>query len=1076
MFRWKFKNNFVFDLIETNGTTIQTSKWYEFSQENISQLAILKELIENGFAEIREYECEINVFEILKLDNIDKQILDLPSPYPYEIYISSIGQLNQNTFLLKYRFYDFVPNGNDLNPDKNGPLLSINNRKYLLSNNQFKLCKAIDEYNSLNQSEKSFNGNLIRFSEIKSLSQEAAGILDLYLGNQNVVNPEKIKVDINYQGDSLQITPVIELQGIQNFETAFNQFNSIRDNYPLRNDEGGITRVVFNDHQKAELEKIKSHRKVTDNEVISKIVEHPEEYFDDEIIDFSVFYSDRVKEIGLYKPKFYPFICPYKSQWIPGVLIKDRIDGEKRIHIKSEQELQNFQRAILEANEQGLKDVDWGDIRIPLHDARRIYLLADKQIHRPDEPAVSPEQAKKDDVLIIKENAEILEYTKTIKPIKDFVHKFYSIKNLNPSIELKNHQKEGIAWLQSLVDVQPGCLLADDMGLGKTLQLLYLIEWHSQLKSSIKPYLVVAPVTLLENWESEYERFFKPNSLDLKVLYDKIPLSKSYNEKSVELLNKKQLILTNYETIKNYQFNICAVDYAIVVLDEAQKIKTPGTLITNVAKALKADFKIAMTGTPVENTLVDIWSIIDFALPGLLGNAKEFAREFQKPLKDENTDVVKLGNLLRDRIGIFIKRRLKQDVLSELPNKIDNESSKIKMLMPPKQLQRYKTEINRVNTPGMISTTDGRKNILSALWNIRDISDHPYLVDSTITNYSSSDLIESSAKLQIMIQVLETVKRKNEKVIIFADRKETQKMLQKVVFDSFNILPSIINGDTPTIKKNNDSTKLSRQQTIDKFHAKAGFNAIVMSQLAAGLGLNVTGANHIIHYSRHWNPAKENQATDRAYRIGQEKKVYVYYPMAIAPDFESFDIILDKLLSRKKLLAQNTLFPTEQAEINPDDLYESVFVSNTEEVNSVLTDDDIFNLNPNLFEAAIAAIFSKQGKEVYLTPNSNDKGADVVVIDNGGNLLIQVKQSKSPISLNAVQEIVGAIAYYKFLYQVEFQPAIVTNNCLTDSAELLAKENKVMILNKNFISEHQQKLKISISDIHAQESRRLQKI
>lgn len=1075
MVRWEFKNNFLFILSDKNDNIIHTSKWPEFAKENISQFAILKELIENGFGEMREYEYEIDVYEILNLSDIDKKILDLPSQYPYEIYITSIGQLNQNTFMMKYGFYDFVPNGNDLHPNSNGPILYFNDRQYSLSLNQYKLCKAIDEYNMLDQSSKSFNGNLIRFSEIKNLSLDAAGILDLYLNNQNVVNPEKIKIDINYGDEILNLSPIIDIPEIGNFEKAFNQFNSIRDNYPINNNEGGITRVVFSDVQKNELIKLKAHQKISDKKTINDIVEHPEKYFDDEILDFTVFYSDRVKEIGVYKPKFYPFICPYKSQWIPGILVKDRIDGEKRVHIKNEQELRGFYDAIEEANLKGAKEVNWGDLTLPVYDARRIYLLAEKQINQPNGPAISPEQAKKDDILIIKENAEILEYTKPIGSIKEVVHNFYAIKNLDSSINLKEHQKEGIAWLQALIDSQPGCLLADDMGLGKTLQLLYLIEWHAQNKNNTKPYLVVAPVTLLENWESEYKRFFKPTSLELKLLYGNIPLSKNYEERSVELLNKKHLILTNYETIKNYQFNICAVDYALVVLDEAQKIKTPGTLITNVAKALKADFKIAMTGTPVENTLVDIWSIVDFALPGLLGNAKEFAREFQKPLKDEHTDVVALGNRLRDRIGVFIKRRLKQDVLKELPNKIDDENSKIKRLMPSKQLERYRAEINRVKNPE-ITTKDGRSNILSALWNIRDISDHPYLIDSNIVNYSSKELIESSAKLQVMIQLLETIKTKNEKVIVFTDRRETQKMLQKVVFDSFSILPSIINGDTPTIKKSNNTSKLSRQQTIDIFQTRSGFNVIIMSQLAAGLGLNVTAANHIIHYSRHWNPAKENQATDRAYRIGQVKDVYVYYPMAIANDFDTFDIILDRLLQRKKLLAQNTLFPTEQAEINPDELYEGIFNPDIGEAVSPLNITDIFNLQPNLFEAYIAALFSNLGKEVYLTPSSNDKGADVVVIDGTESLLIQVKQSKFPLSLNAVQEIVGAKAYYKSLYHEEFIPAIATNSNLTESTSILAKENNVKIMDRNFIKDNQEKLKLTISDVHSQESMRLNKI
>lgn len=372
-------------------------------------------------------------------------------------------------------------------------------------------------------------------------------------------------------------------------------------------------------------------------------------------------------------------------------------------------------------------------------------------------------------------------------------------------------------------------------------------------------------------------------------------------------------------------------------MDEAQKIKTPGTLITNASKALKADFKIAMTGTPVENTLVDIWCLMDFAVPGLLGNAKDFAKEYQNPLSDESTDIKSLTEKLRSNIGDFILRRYKKDVV-DLPNKHDNEKSRIKREMPSIQLNRYKQEIEMAND-SELEGVEKRNQKLKSLWAIRDISDHPYLLESQILKFSTEELISSSSKLQITVGILVDIKSKNEKVIVFADRRETQKMLQKVVYDTFGIFTSIINGDTPTTKQLEGKSKFSRQQTIDRFQLEEGFNVIIMSPIAAGVGLNVTKANHIIHYTRHWNPAKEEQATDRAYRIGQQKDVFVYYPMAIFPDnmkddegkrLKSFDEILDKLLNNKKALASNTLFPTEQAELTPDELFGNVFATKAE--------------------------------------------------------------------------------------------------------------------------------------------------
>src|SRR5690606_23308239 len=228
---------------------------------------------------------------------------------------------------------------------------------------------------------------------------------------------------------------------------------------------------------------------------------------------------------------------------------------------------------------------------------------------------------------------------------------------------------------------------------------------------------------------------------------------------------------------------------------------------TNVSKALKADFKIAMTGTPVENTLVDLWCIMDFTVPGLLGNAKDFAKNYQKSLSNEDTDIHALGEQLRGQIGVFIKRRLKQDVAKDLPKK---NLKVISRTMPEIQANRYADEIELAKNEQM-EGVERRNQILKSLWAIRDISDHPFLVDNQINMYSSTDLISSSAKLQILIDVLREIQYNSEKAIIFADRKETQKMLQKVIYETFKISPpSIINGDTPSSKQKESSSKLSR--------------------------------------------------------------------------------------------------------------------------------------------------------------------------------------------------------------------------------------------------------------------------
>lgn len=1088
---FKYSNNsnsFSFYFLNSIGEPIPFTRWEMLQSEFLSQIAILKELHDNGLADYTDDSCNIDCVDILKLSDIDKQILDLPNVYPYEIYIESIGVLTHESFKFKYGFYDFSPNGTRLNAIRNGAIINIDNNEYLLSENQYQVCVAIDEFNNLPQKEKGNVTNLKKLSELKSLSEKSGLVLENFLNNQDLYIAEKIKLNIDFNNGSLDVFPTVDIENSIGFTNTFDKLPIVRDVYPISGNNGKTTRVLISESQKTELQKLKKQRTVSDHEVIQEILEHPELFFNEEDIDFTVFYSDRVKEIGVYSPRFYPFASPYKSVWIPGIVMKDRIHGEKRIFFKTPEKLSNFIEQKEDALKNGKATVQWENSEIPIEDAEKFIQIAKKQFENPDNP-IKKENKTDIEVLIIKENAELTEFSHSNELPENLKHSFYEINNLTNGINLKDHQKEGVSWLQSLYKENlAGGLLADDMGLGKTLQLLYFIEWHSQHYNDNKPYLIVAPVSLLENWENEYQKFFSPQNLPLCKLYGSISLTKENNriknQQDAIQLQFKQIILTNYETVRSYQISLGLVDFAVIALDEAQKIKTPGTLITNASKALKADFKIAMTGTPVENTLVDIWCIMDFAVPGLLGNAKEFAKEFQNPLNDENTDIKELTERLRNNIGIFIKRRLKRDVAKDLPAKHDNANSRIKTVMPSAQLNRYKQEIEFANE-SLLSGVQGRNQKLKSLWAIRDISDHPYLLERQILSFSTEELISSSAKLQTTVGILADIQSKGEKVIVFADRKETQKMLQKVVYDTFEIFSSIINGDTPTTKNVESKSKLSRQQTIDRFQDVVGFNVIIMSPIAAGVGLNVTKANHIIHFTRHWNPAKEEQSTDRAYRIGQQKDVFVYYPMAVFPNemkdehgasVMSFDEILDNLLKNKRALASNTLFPTEQAEITPDELFGNIFGTKTESKPIPLSLSDIDKLQPNLFEASIALLYKKQGFEVYLTPYSNDKGADIVALKNSENYLIQAKQTRSTVGNDAIQEICTAKKYYEGKFKEQFKLLTITNNDYSSSAEILAKSNGIGLIKRSLLESMVENNKITIQEINKMESQRMASI
>ena len=299
-----------------------------------------------------------------------------------------------------------------------------------------------------------------------------------------------------------------------------------------------------------------------------------------------------------------------------------------------------------------------------------------------------------------------------------------------------------------------------------------------------------------------------------------------------------------------------------------------------------------------------------------VGQAKEFVRQYQSPLKTSDVDIETMGKELHDRLGFYFIRRMKSDVARDLPVK---HEYKKQVEMPPVQQEMYQGVVKAYSFGQGL-------NMLQAIHGIRTVSEHPFLYDDSLDSRGSNELIDASARLSTTMQILSTIKAKDEKVIIFAERKESQKMLQRLIREKYGVVPKIINGDTPT-SGNLRKGKESRQGSIDKFQSVEGFNVIIMSPIAAGMGLNVTAANHVIHFSRHWNPAKENQATDRAYRIGQTKDVYVYYPMAVSKNFRSFDLSLDELLERKRDLASSTIFPTERIEVNPEELGQMLFAS-----------------------------------------------------------------------------------------------------------------------------------------------------
>ena len=359
---------------------------------------------------------------------------------------------------------------------------------------------------------------------------------------------------------------------------------------------------------------------------------------------------------------------------------------------------------------------------------------------------------------------------------------------------------------------------------------------------------------------------------------------------------------------------------------------------------------------------------------------------------------------------------------------------------------------------------------LRRIQELKRISDHPYLDEKCWDDLSNNELINSSAKLIATIKILDEIQSKGEKVIIFTERRDMQRMLQRIILDKYDLAISIINGETNTTTKGNNP---SRQKTIDNFQEKEGFNIIIMSQLAAGIGLNVVGANHVIHYSRHWNPAKENQATDRVYRIGQTKDVFIYYPMAIAENFDSFDKVLDGLLKRKMNLANASLYPTDQIEVKLDDLENRIFSSQASCTNNnPITNDEIRTMDEYLFESFVATLFSKLGFNCRVTPKSGDKGVDILAYGTE-NYAIQCKHGKNNVGNEAVQEVVAGAKYYESIELKSFKTLVVSNSFFSQQATELANANNVKLIDGNELNSKQSSLKITWRNVYEMERNRM---
>ncbi|MGE0929497.1 DEAD/DEAH box helicase [Peijinzhouia sedimentorum] len=871
-------------------------KSFKKSQITALQETILEDLQQDGLVTEDDNRFLISFSQAQLISNGDRRVLEIPCSVPFPIFIESRGTLQEIDFHFNWYFFDQTIT-QPIQHSRESNIFRINQREYLPNNLQMGVIEILDSHKNL--SVINYDSNLKILGKLKSLISTAENksqvIFDRYLENENVKVAESIRLDFKENSDgTLSVLPSLEDEVDEQFKKSFDIYPGVKNVYNNQIDEKRI-RVIIPEEKTAELKRLKKSFRKINGDLKDRVLRYPQEFFDESTFDLD-HYSKRVYDIGYYEPKFYPFVKPFSTDWVSGITIEKEMGERSEVFLETDSEFNTLVNQIEIAEKKSIEKVDFKDYQIPLEDAislRDSYLaIKEKRVNK---SGLRDSKGRK--VLIIYENIDELSYQENA--ISSIDHILELPKRLKREVKILDHQNEGIAWLQSLSKSSSGALLADDMGVGKSLQVLGFLDWSIDYQLSIglnKPNLIVAPVTLLENWENEHRKFFIPYA-KINRYYGSL-----INAINLDKLGRNDIILTTYETLRAKQIILGRVNWFAAVLDEAQRIKTPGTLVSRAAKGLNADFKVAMTGTPVENSWIDLWCITDFIASGLLGSGSDFNKKYNLILKNQSVDLISLGDEIRNQIGIYIKRRLKSQILKDLPEK---KIFQMTAEMPFVQAKEYQNELNNYKI-----NKANKNQILVTINNLRLISDHPFLIQSEVlmSDYSVQEIINSSAKLSQTVNLIEKIKVLNEKVILFSHFEKVQKILQQTVHDYFGVKSNIINGKTANI---DSISKASRQKLIDRFQATEGFNVIIMSPIAAGYGLNVTGANHVIHYTRHWNPAKENQATDRVYRIGQDKPVSIYYPMATLNGKETFDQKIDKLLKMKSQLSEASLYPTE---------------------------------------------------------------------------------------------------------------------------------------------------------------------
>ncbi len=1035
----------------------------EISDNNLASFYddFFQELDTEGIAKLKNKVLHIeseNIYTLLEDERAS--MLMLPSEYTGSLEIKHRGLL-KNDARFEYKF--ILDNKELFGYEVLGSILKVSNtRHFILPEDMYKVLNAID---IAHKSDKTYDRYVV-IEQIQGLDDDKI-IYNGLLDNDFVTTVKGVGVEIKEEDDgSLHIQPLIP--GLDHEDVLRNHntiLNHEDDSLLLtKTSDGKIIRFALNDKKLSGAKKILQTKRISKSQA-KAFKENPEAFlpnFDKEEIDLDLGYRILGYTTELYVGYFGSdkLETPMSQVLNTGgevILEDDKL--ETSLSTMSETEIDSLKDEIEEALENGDTEFLIGE------DSYSIELINDILNKKQEDIASEPNQdeentVKKTYLLKIKSNDE-----SSITETETDVH-----LGQDPSlIELSDkekvthwqnmklkpypHQIVALNWMIDLFNKEfPGGLLADDMGLGKTFQIISFINYLYNIKKvdhENHRILIVAPTTLLSTWKNEIEnsvidkdvfrvRIIQGRNNALKKMSDKIkesielgiqPELNNLVNDDADVINllRDNIYVTTYETMSNYQLVFSQQNifgFVLSVYDEAQKIKNPNARVTVAAKGISSNIRFSMivTGTPIENELRDLWSLFDTFDPVFIESWKTFRDKYVKSLKDADTALVE--NKLREKISNYMLRRLKQEHLKGLPEKnfkdVDVEMNSGEIIMH--------NEILAADTHHM-----------EKLQELRLLSLHPSLLKmkQTITPDLLRELTDEntffkSSKMSALEKILGDVQKRKEKILIFVIRYSMQTLLKTALDKKYSLNITIING------KNNNRTYVDEK--LAEFEATDGFDIMILSPLAAGVGLTITSANHVVHLERHWNPAKEDQASDRVYRIGQEKDVGIYHLIHKAnDDMLTFDQGLNRLISNKRELSNGTLIPTPS--VKDSEIVESFF-------GTVSDEEYLQNLSPEEFEQEILGLFQKAGYRCHLTSKQpTESGTDIVAIKNGKTIAIQCKHTRKnkKQGRDAIRQLVAEAmpTYPEAVY------VAVTNYYFNKNSRDLAESHNIRLIEKD---------------------------